>query len=78
VSIPSAPGNVGTLEGVYIFALQLLGIGNQNSRASFALTYHVIEWITTCSIGLFCLGKLGLSLGQLSRVMERTEARDSA
>jgi uncharacterized protein (TIRG00374 family) len=73
VSIPSAPGNVGTLEGAYIFALQLLGTGDENSRASFALTYHVVEWVTTCAIGLFCLGRLGLSLGQLSRMSESLE-----
>ena len=74
VSIPSAPGSVGTLEGAYMFALQLLGIGDQNSRVSFALTYHVFEWITTCSIGLFCLARLGLSLGQLSEMVSGTDA----
>lgn len=66
VSIPSAPGNVGTLEGAYIAALTLLGIGNSDSRATFALTYHLVEWVTTCAIGLFCLGSLGLSLGELT------------
>ena len=68
VSIPSAPGNVGTLEGAYIAALALLGIGNSDSRAAFALTYHLVEWVTTCTIGLFCLGSLGLSLGELTKL----------
>jgi uncharacterized protein (TIRG00374 family) len=66
LSIPSAPGSVGTVEYAMITALQLLGVGDENTRASFALTYHVLEWVTTCSIGLVCLGQLGLSLGQLS------------
>jgi uncharacterized protein (TIRG00374 family) len=66
VSIPSAPGSVGTLEYAYILGLQWLGVGDENTRASFALTYHVIEWVTTCSIGLLCLGQLGLSFAQLS------------
>jgi uncharacterized protein (TIRG00374 family) len=70
VSIPSAPGSVGTLEYAYILALQLLGVGDDNTRASFALTYHVLEWVTTCSIGLFCLGQMGLSLGQLSALAQ--------
>jgi uncharacterized protein (TIRG00374 family) len=66
VSIPSAPGSVGTLEAAYILGLQLLGIGDENTRASFALTYHVLEWVTTCSIGLLCVGQMGLSLSQLT------------
>lgn len=66
VSIPSAPGSVGTLEYAYILGLQLLGIGDDTTRASFALTYHVLEWVTTCVLGLVCLGQLGLSLGQVS------------
>jgi uncharacterized protein (TIRG00374 family) len=73
VSIPSAPGSVGTLEGAYILALQLLRIGDENSRASFALTYHVVEWVTTCTVGFLCLGRLGLSLGQLSQMTTRLE-----
>lgn len=71
VAIPSGPGSVGTLEGAYMLALQLLGVGTLTSRASFALTYHVLEWVTTLLIGLFCLARLGLSLGQLSRLAER-------
>jgi uncharacterized protein (TIRG00374 family) len=73
VSVPSAPGNVGTLEGANILALRLLGIGDASSRASFALTYHVLEWATTCALGLLCLGRLGLSLGQLSRMSQGLE-----
>jgi len=71
VSIPSAPGNVGTLEGAYIAALTLLGIGSNDSRATFALTYHLVEWVTTCAIGLLCLGGLGLSLGELTKMTGR-------
>lgn len=66
VAIPSAPGSVGTLEYAYIFGLELLQIGDSSTRASFALTYHVMEWVTTLALGLFCLGQLGLSLRQVS------------
>jgi uncharacterized protein (TIRG00374 family) len=76
VSIPSAPGNVGTLEGAYMLALQLLGVGDSSARASFALTYHVLEWVTTCTIGLLSLGQLGLSLGELSRMGRGLEPQD--
>jgi uncharacterized protein (TIRG00374 family) len=78
VSIPSAPGNVGTLEGAYMLALQLLGVGDSSARASFALTYHVLEWVTTCTVGLVCLGQLGLSLGELSRMGRGLEPQDGA
>jgi uncharacterized protein (TIRG00374 family) len=66
VAIPSAPGSVGTLEYAYIFGLGLLKVGDENTRASFALTYHVLEWVTTLILGLFCLGQLGLSLRQVT------------
>jgi uncharacterized membrane protein YbhN (UPF0104 family) len=78
VSIPSAPGNVGTLEYAYILALRLLGIGDENTRASFALTYHVLEWTTTCSIGLLCLGQMGVSLGQLSTLTQGQKPESDA
>ncbi|MBN1641975.1 MAG: flippase-like domain-containing protein [Anaerolineae bacterium] len=71
VSIPSAPGNVGTLEGAYVLALQLLSVGDPSSRVSFALTYHVVEWVTTGAIGLLCLGSLGLSFRQISRIAQQ-------
>lgn len=66
VAIPSAPGSVGTLEYAYIFGLGVLNVGDENLRAAFALTYHVLEWVTTLILGLFCLGQLGLSLGQVT------------
>lgn len=78
VSFPSAPGNVGTLEGSMVLALGLLGVGDRSGRASFALTYHAIEWVTTCSIGLLCLGQLGWSMGQLSQVGRGLEPQDGA
>jgi uncharacterized protein (TIRG00374 family) len=78
VSIPSAPGNVGTLEGAYMLALQLLGVGDSSARASFALTYHVLEWVTTCTIGFVCLGQLGLSLSELSQMGRGPEPQDGA
>jgi uncharacterized protein (TIRG00374 family) len=71
VSIPSAPGSVGTLEYAHVLGLRWLGVGDDNVRASFALTYHAIEWVTTCSIGLFCLGQLGLSFAQLSAMARK-------
>jgi uncharacterized membrane protein YbhN (UPF0104 family) len=78
VSLPSAPGNVGVLEGANVLALGLLGIGNEDSRAAFALTYHVVEWVTTVVAGLLCLGKLGLSVRQLSQMPGQLEPADGA
>ncbi len=76
VSIPSAPGGVGTLDYAYIFGLQLLKIGDENTRASFALTGHVIEWITTLALGMFSLGQLGLSFRQVSTLAERRRRQE--
>ncbi|MBN1937824.1 MAG: flippase-like domain-containing protein [Anaerolineae bacterium] len=66
VAIPSAPGSVGTMEYAYMLGLALLGVGMEETRIGFALTYHVLEWVTTLALGLFCLGQLGLSLRQVS------------
>lgn len=68
IAIPSAPGSVGTLEYAYVFALEVLRIGDGNTRVSFALIYHALEWATTLVLGLVCLGQLGLSLGQVSEM----------
>lgn len=66
VAIPSAPGSLGTMEYAYMLGLSLLGVGAEETRIGFALTYHVMEWVTTLALGLFCLGQLGLSLRQVS------------
>jgi uncharacterized membrane protein YbhN (UPF0104 family) len=71
VSIPSAPGSVGTLEYAFIFGLGLLNVGDENTRAIFALTYHMLEWVTTLVLGLFCLGQLGLSWRQVTAMTEQ-------
>jgi hypothetical protein len=68
------------LEYAYILGLGLLGVGDENTRASFALTYHVLEWVTTLLLGLFCLGQLGLSLRQVTALVEQNDpvpAQDS-
>ncbi len=71
VAIPSAPGSVGTMEYAYMLGLSLLGVGVEETRLGFALTYHMMEWVTTLALGLFCLGQLGLSLRQVSMGVDR-------
>ena len=78
VAIPSAPGSVGTLEYAYIFGLGLLNVGDENTRASFALTYHVLEWVTTLILGLFCLGQMGLSLRQVTSMVAQKRTKNDA
>ena len=51
----------------------LLGVGGENRRATFALTYHVLEWVTTLVLGLFCLGQLGLSLRQVTALANQND-----
>jgi glycosyltransferase 2 family protein len=66
VSIPSAPGYIGTFHWACAAALIFLGI-EVNQAKSFALLLWVAGFIPTVLLGLFSLGKEGLSLRQLQK-----------
>ena len=64
VSIPSAPGYIGTFHWACAAALIFLGV-ESNLAKSFSLLLWVAGFIPTILLGLFSLGKEGMSLRQI-------------
>jgi len=64
VSIPSAPGYIGTFHWACAAALIFLGI-EANLAKSFSLLLWFVGFIPTVLLGLFSLGKEGMSIRQL-------------
>jgi glycosyltransferase 2 family protein len=64
VAIPSSPGFIGVFEKVSQIALVVYGV-SPNVGAAWAISYHVVSLIPITVIGLFYVGRLGLTLGQL-------------
>jgi len=74
VSIPSAPGYVGTFHGFVIAALVFMGINTDAARAS-AVVMHATNYIPITLIGLYYLWKSNFSLRSVSentaKIMEK-------
>lgn len=69
IAVPTSPGNVGTLEFLWVGALSLLGV--DPSRAlGYALAIHALDWTLVTVSGLAFLWQSGLSLVEL-RAVER-------
>jgi uncharacterized protein (TIRG00374 family) len=67
--IPSAPGFVGTFQFFCVAALALFQV--EGSKAlSFAVIYHLSQFLPTTLVGLYFLNKENLSLGRIAVVKE--------
>jgi len=73
LSIPSAPGGVGTFHAACIFSLALFGVG-VNEAAGFALVIHAASVIFFISGGIPFMWREGLRLGELRQLKENSEA----
>ncbi|HET9949805.1 MAG TPA: lysylphosphatidylglycerol synthase transmembrane domain-containing protein [Longimicrobiales bacterium] len=68
VALPSAPGFFGTFHAAANVALSnVYGVPEAQSLA-FAFAYHFGGWVPITAIGLWYAWRLGLSLGEVSRV----------
>jgi len=65
VSIPSAPGYVGTFHGFVIAALVFMGVESDAARAS-AVIMHATNYVPVTLIGLYYLWKSSFSLRSAS------------
>ncbi len=67
--IPSAPGFVGTFQFFCVAALGLFQV--EGSKAlSFAVIYHLSQFLPTTLVGLYFLNKENLTLGRIAAVKE--------
>ncbi len=66
ISIPSAPGFVGTFHYFAILGLSVFSIP-KNTALSFAILSHVVGFLPVILIGFACLQRIGLSLRKVIR-----------
>ena len=61
LSIPAAPGYVGTYHGAVLAALMVFGIDNDTAKA-FAIVMHLMNYLLYTPLGAWYLVKAGLTL----------------
>ncbi len=70
VSVPAAPGYVGTYHAaVVLVAADLLGHPTAKAQA-FAILSHASSWLPTVVIGAICLLRSSMKLGEVTRLSE--------
>jgi uncharacterized membrane protein YbhN (UPF0104 family) len=70
VSVPAAPGYVGTFHAaVVLVAADLLGHSPASAQA-FAILAHASSWLPTVAIGALCLVRSSMRLGEVTRVAD--------
>lgn len=67
LSVPSAPGGVGTFHAACIVSLSLLGITNQESAAGFSVILHAISVSYYIFVGAFFMWREGMRLSELKQ-----------
>jgi uncharacterized protein (TIRG00374 family) len=77
VSLPSAPGYVGTLQASFVFALAPFGIASEVAFAA-SVFYMVVLWVPVTTAGLVSFLALGLKMNQLRQEVERAESGPGA
>lgn len=69
LSIPAAPGYVGTYHGAVLAALMIFNIDNDQARA-FAIVLHLMNYLIYTPMGAWYLMKAGLSLNLASETSD--------
>jgi len=64
VTLPSAPGYIGTIEFSFILALKTYGISASDALSS-ALFYHVLNYISVTLAGLYYIKRMDFNISQL-------------
>ncbi|MEO8605774.1 MAG: lysylphosphatidylglycerol synthase transmembrane domain-containing protein [bacterium] len=73
VSVPSAPGFIGSFQLGCVLALRIFGI-DESQALAYSLVVHATQFIGCIAAGLYSLGKEGISL----RDAEAVESSDAA
>lgn len=72
VAIPSSPGFFGPFEASVRIALSPFGVPSDHA-ISFAIAFHILSFIPVTLLGLYYLGRLGLSWGEVGHSEEIVE-----
>ncbi|MFK7804663.1 MAG: lysylphosphatidylglycerol synthase transmembrane domain-containing protein [Anaerolineae bacterium] len=65
ISIPSAPGRIGTFEALVLAVLLLFGLADSPTNLAFALVYHAVGLVSTLLIGGWALALSDWKLREL-------------
>lgn len=71
LSIPSAPGGVGTFHMACILGLSLVGITDNESAAGFAVLLHALTVGYYIIVGFFFMWREGMKIGQLNSFISK-------
>jgi glycosyltransferase 2 family protein len=77
VSLPSAPGSVGTFHAICIFGLSLFDVP-PDPAAGYAVVIHAVTFIFYLLGGMPFMWREGLHLGQLRQLSPQEESDSSA
>ncbi|HKI99164.1 MAG TPA: lysylphosphatidylglycerol synthase transmembrane domain-containing protein [bacterium] len=72
VTLPTAPGFVGTAQAVFVFALGPFGVPQETALAASVL-YLVAQWIPVTLVGAFCFATTGLHLREVRSEAEHLQ-----
>jgi glycosyltransferase 2 family protein len=70
ISIPSAPGAVGTYHGMCLFGMQMFNVPSELGM-SYAILMHLTNFFPMTVIGVYCLFKEGFKLAELSGAVKK-------
>jgi len=65
IMVAPTPGYLGAIQYACVLGLSLFGI-DRTTAFSFSLYYHLTQFLPITVVGLYCLGREGLSLGQVA------------
>lgn len=65
IMVAPTPGYLGAIQYACVLGLSLFGI-DRTTAFSFSLYYHLTQFLPITVVGLFYLGRQGLSLGQMA------------
>ena len=65
IMVAPTPGYLGAIQYACVLGLSLFGV-NRTTAFSFSLYYHLTQFLPITVVGLYYLGRQGLSLGQIA------------
>lgn len=72
VSIPASPGFFGIIQACFRESLALFKV-NETLAVASSMYYHIINYVSITSVGLYYLSRLGLKLSEVEKEAEETE-----
>jgi uncharacterized protein (TIRG00374 family) len=75
VSIPASPGFFGIIQACFRESLALFNVDETLAVAS-SMYYHIINYVSITSVGLYYLSRLGLKLSEVEKEAEETEIEE--